>query len=969
MRGKKTNEFTNTGLTQLEKQPPDILTHTQAPGTLEALDNVRIPYASGCNVPSIGAPTGVFVLPFGGVSASEEMLNLLGNLQRERTTTFRVVCRIEDAKLYSDVYQKYRQGCKEVSREGPSTISNGTPSAADVMRVDCESQNLKSTDAADVFQAYSALCLRGIGGRRSVNVCQTTTVSSSNFIYDNGIRNTGPSTSLGGRNARGNSEVSLTTGEATCSRGIGGRPSLNVRQPTTVSSSNFIHDNNLRNIGPSTSRIGRNTRKNPKVDLTTCEATCSRGIHGHPSVNVRQTITVCSSNFIHDNDARNTGTSTLRGGRNTHVNLEVILTTAEAICSSGISRRRSVRRRTLTRGPTVGSSSVAGAGTSYTYTDFGDSGQCCRHCGASFCDLDPDMVDGLIHFLDAYNELVQLFKTTRDKCGELDIPEFKIRLYNGQGVRGYEFPTSNTLGALAFESERMSFAEFLSRRFNLLFFLKEERIFGNVTGVLYTVEFQKRRLPHFALVELPDLRVDLDGYNIVSETMMHGPCGAAYFMLQHEGWTSVAIEPAIQILVVHLQDMQRITFRDRDRLRSVVDLPGKKNTTLTEWFAYNASNEMGRHLSYLKFPSEFVWHSDSKSWPPQRNSKSSIGLACEALGLLGNDREWETALEEACTSATSKQLRFMSQDIPKKVSEKVQIPNYHLNVDSLQGYTLYELEIILNDYGKSLQSFGFPPPPADLLEQLANRLLMEERNYNQEELIQLKNDYVKHSSGKPSLAVFVRKERLYWQSHLQVFTLKQNLNLKGPDSTLEEHSPSQTHLGAFLATDIGDKKIGRPAEEDLENTSWIDIPASYCLTPDEQGLSKLINFIYDQSLDMVLAKVQVKESDEATPTKNDGAETEMIYPIEHLNTLKLPGFPPHHLELKVGAPVMLLWNVNLAGGLYSTNMTLEVKSLPKRIAISPPEMDSHLLSAALCLIERRGLLRPEIANPHGLPGF
>ncbi|GJU21619.1 hypothetical protein Tco_1154961 [Tanacetum coccineum] len=74
---KKTNEFTNTGLTQLEKQPPDILTHTQAPGTLEALDFVRMRYASGCNVPSIGDQTGVFVLPFGGVSAFEEMLNLL----------------------------------------------------------------------------------------------------------------------------------------------------------------------------------------------------------------------------------------------------------------------------------------------------------------------------------------------------------------------------------------------------------------------------------------------------------------------------------------------------------------------------------------------------------------------------------------------------------------------------------------------------------------------------------------------------------------------------------------------------------------------------------------------------------------------------------------------------------------------------------------------------------------------------
>ncbi|GKD64505.1 DNA helicase [Tanacetum coccineum] len=320
MRGKK-NEFTNTGLTQLEKQPPDILTHTQAPGTLEALDFVRMRYASGCNVPSIGDPTGVFVLPFGGVSAFEEMLNLLavpsanwrtdntqlylnvfqkcsefcgGNLQRELTTTFRVVCRTEDAKLYSDVYQKYCQGCEGVSRKGPNTISKGTSLAADVMRMDCESQKLMPTDAADIFQAYSALCSRDIGGRRSVNVRQTTTVSSYNFIHNNGKHSQhGPSTSLGGRNAHGNSKVNLTIGEATCSRGIGDHPSLNVRLTITIYNFNFIDDNDVRNTGPSTSLAGRNTRENREVGLTTGEATCSRGIRGRPLVNGKKSHNAC----------------------------------------------------------------------------------------------------------------------------------------------------------------------------------------------------------------------------------------------------------------------------------------------------------------------------------------------------------------------------------------------------------------------------------------------------------------------------------------------------------------------------------------------------------------------------------------------------------------------------------------------------------------------------------------------------
>ncbi|GKE31150.1 DNA helicase [Tanacetum coccineum] len=345
-------------------------------------------------------------------------------------------------------------------------------------------------------------------------------------------------------------------------------------------------------------------------------------------------------------------------------------------------------------------------------------------------------------------------------------------------------------------------------------FHKEERIFGNVTRDSESKIKSAEDVDQYISAELPDPRIDPNVYNIVSETMMHGPCRAANmkascmkgdkcgkrfpkkfnsktffndnghvhyqrrdtsitttrnqfkldnnyvvpynrdlllafllwvelmgessteaapsqemvdeiqnyiegrFICAHEAYWRIFKfdihhrEPAVQILAVHLEDMQRITFRDRDRLRLVVDFLGKKNTTLTEWFAYKGCRDF--------FEVQTI---NDVLYPTYRN-------ACEALGQLGDDREWETALEEACASAIFEQLRFvfshillhcdvadpsklwtkyweqMSQDIPKKVSEKVQIHNYHLNADSLQGYTLYELEIILNNCGKPLQSFG-----------------------------------------------------------------------------------------------------------------------------------------------------------------------------------------------------------------------------------------------------------------------
>ncbi|GJZ41331.1 hypothetical protein Tco_0588217 [Tanacetum coccineum] len=62
--------------------------------------------------------------------------------------------------------------------------------------------------------------------------------------------------------------------------------------------------------------------------------------------------------------------------------------------------------------------------------------------GANEGSLDPDFVDRLIHILDEHNELVQLFRSARDKCIEVSVPDFKIQLYNMGGVRGYELPTS-----------------------------------------------------------------------------------------------------------------------------------------------------------------------------------------------------------------------------------------------------------------------------------------------------------------------------------------------------------------------------------------------------------------------------------------------------------------------------------------------------------------------------------------------
>nr|GEW05311.1 DNA helicase [Tanacetum cinerariifolium] len=159
-------------------------------------------------------------------------------------------------------------------------------------------------------------------------------------------------------------------------------------------------------------------------------------------------------------------------------------------------------------------------------------------------------------------------------------------------------------------------------------------------------------------------------------------------------------EPAVQILNVYLENAQRVTFRKRDRLDIIVNMPEKKKTTPTEWYVYNNENTDGRHLTYLDFPFEFVWYPNLKSWRRRVvKIKKTLGrliyvhpnsgelfyfrmmlchqkgcklptkvrtlngyvlptyrAACEALGLLGNDKEWDIAFEESTVSASSTEV-------------------------------------------------------------------------------------------------------------------------------------------------------------------------------------------------------------------------------------------------------------------------------------------------------------------------
>nr|GEV69872.1 DNA helicase [Tanacetum cinerariifolium] len=443
--------------------------------------------------------------------------------------------------------------------------------------------------------------------------------------------------------------------------------------------------------------------------------------------------------------------------------------------------------------------------------------------------------------------------------------------------------------------------------------------------------------------------------------------------------------PPIDEIQNYLKGRFRVTFKDRDRLESVVTLPGRKNTTLTKLLAYNEANEDGRPLTYLAFPSEFVWYDNRKSWSPRQNSKSSIGrlacvhltspqtmhdifyptcrAACEALGLLRDDNEWDIAMQEACVAATLSQLRFVFAHILIHCEELIFVYGHggtgktflwKIIISTLRC----EGKIVLVVASSSIASLLLPPCrishsrfklPIELTKEslckvtknsqlgklladtdliiwdeapmndsccfealdrsLKDILTMPHHLFGGKSSL-LGGDFrqtlpVKKGASKVEIVASCISQSELW-AHFKVFTLKENMPLSRPGVSADEH------------------------QKDSENTNWMDIPLTYYLSDDEKGLSKLIDFINDQMtlrtpsaitlqekaivcpknetadminsklLEMVQGETKTYLShDEAIPLERDGVDTKMLYHLEHLNTLKFLGFPPNRLELKI----------------------------------------------------------------------
>nr|GEU92788.1 DNA helicase [Tanacetum cinerariifolium] len=425
---------------------------------------------------------------------------------------------------------------------------------------------------------------------------------------------------------------------------------------------------------------------------------------------------------------------------------------------------------------------------------------------------EEDVVDHIADFLKILDPIKTYFITIT--CN-VNWPEIKRYMQQFSGL----IPADRVdIVACVFEQKVQDFCRFL----------KERQPFGSVVGLLYTIEFQKRELPHchtllwvepkdkiqhaldvdqYISAELQDSKSDPQGDRQI-RIRLDGGIDLDNFILFHTIGTDKIAANIVRPIGETPAETDAASIK-RDEIKNFID-----RSHQTGCRSFEDIRTVNKRL-YLTFRS-----------------------ACKALGLLGDDKEWHTALEEAAFSATSQQLRSlfaqiltfcdvadplklwksywrrMSDDIPRTMSESLHVKDLYLNDPELEGDVLCELEVILNTFSKTISDYGLPPLSKKHRDTLRNRELMEEKSYN-------RVYYSKPERNDIRMRTWRNLENLSLENtHKQyaVKRLKENMHLLQPGLTEDERIRAADFTTWLL--EICDGKVGKVEDNSEGDSSW-----------------------------------------------------------------------------------------------------------------------------------------------------
>ncbi|XP_022015091.1 uncharacterized protein LOC110914612 [Helianthus annuus] len=251
--------------------------------------------------------------------------------------------------------------------------------------------------------------------------------------------------------------------------------------------------------------------------------------------------------------------------------------------------------------------------------------------------------------------------------------------------------------------------------------------------------------------------------------------------------------PAVMRLPFHLPDQQNVVYGADDDIDNVLSKPSIAYSIFVQWMKLNETNEDARKLTYVEFPSKFVWILKDRCWQIHKmyqcvgrihsvypalgepyflrmllnkvkgpRSFEEIRTvndqlfptfrdACYAMGLLDDDNEYIEAIKEASFEGHAGYLRalfatlllsntlswpeFVWDNTWKYLADDIVYRRLMLPEYQIKNLTLLKIENYLISNGSSLQRFvTMPYPDDDSLRDASNRLINEELSHDLDEV-------------------------------------------------------------------------------------------------------------------------------------------------------------------------------------------------------------------------------------------
>ncbi|XP_071742659.1 uncharacterized protein [Rutidosis leptorrhynchoides] len=212
--------------------------------------------------------------------------------------------------------------------------------------------------------------------------------------------------------------------------------------------------------------------------------------------------------------------------------------------------------------------------------------------------------------------------------------------------------------------------------------------------------------------------------------------------------------PSIIRLPFHLEGQQQIIFDEEELIDEVLEKPSVITSMFIEWMNCNASNQEAHELTYVEFPTKFIWNKDNRSWIRSKRNTGAIGRIHHVapasvdlffLRILLNKVKCPTSYEDIRTvnGQVFNSYRDACYDLGLLDDDKEYIEGTQIEIELLKDLTLQEIDKLLQRNSSSLRSFSSIPCPSNHTRNiLENHLIIDELSYDKSALTNEHSDFI-----------------------------------------------------------------------------------------------------------------------------------------------------------------------------------------------------------------------------------